>query len=575
MTTDVRPAVPLYSGAGESNRPPSTTIVARWQTALAMVLLAVHGVLAWVTRISDIVTHDESDYVLLGRALRHLRYVDVYSVGSPPHSHYPPGYPAFLALLSLAFGEHLDVYIAANIAASVISLWFVYLLIRTWTGPAGALLALAIAALNPSVIEYAGTPLTESPYMMFSVIAVWAGVRASQVGDNHDGPDREGLHWALVAGGAAILGTMVRSIGVAVMGAVFLDWLLARKFRRALSFLAAGALIVGSWFAWVAIAPGKVAAQSYVVDWTYRSRPRASVASTLVERATQNVSTYLTDQLPSTIPQPGIPGTQIDNIINFILFVSAVAVGVFFLWKSARVVVLYLAIYAAELTVYAFGESRLLVPIMPLLLAVAVLGAIQLKQASRWLRWVPAVLAGSIAAAACVRLTSQAETALRCDRRASTTSPTCHSTHDLGFFAAMRYMRDSLPSGAVVYTAENALTGYYTNLYAVHSRTIPSRDPKVVEAAFRAMGGRYILLSSRNSTRAVRLDVWSARCADVTPVKEFPGGTLLLYLPPAQTPPPSVNACAAIARYADAAKASGRGAHGDNPVAEAGGPVSN
>jgi hypothetical protein len=136
-------------------------------------------------------------------------------------------------------------------------------------------------------------------------------------------------------------------------------------------------------------------------------------------------------------------------------------------------------------------------------------------------------------------------------------------------------MRDSLPPDAVIYTAENALTGYYTNRHTVHSRVIPSSDPNVVEATLRAMGGRYILLSSRNTTRAVRLDVWIARCADVATVREFTGGTLLLYLPPAEAEPPTANACSAIAGYAEAAKGSGPGSHADGPIADVDRPVSN
>src|SRR5215831_1694649 len=125
---------------------PSPRTESPWAARLAAVLLFAHGLLAWTSRAYAMETADEATYVLLARGLRHFRYIDLQSVGTPPHSHYPPAYPSFLMLLSLPFGERLDVFIAANVAASMLSLWLLYDGMKRRIGPAVALSALALCA---------------------------------------------------------------------------------------------------------------------------------------------------------------------------------------------------------------------------------------------------------------------------------------------------------------------------------------------------------------------------------------------------------------------------------------------
>ena len=104
---------------------------AAWSNRAAIVLLLVHAALAWVNRaFVGGLWHDESQYMLLARSLRHFRYNDFYLLGSPIDSQYPPGLPAFFALVSLPFGEHVQLLHAAVVLCSAGALAVVYDIVR-------------------------------------------------------------------------------------------------------------------------------------------------------------------------------------------------------------------------------------------------------------------------------------------------------------------------------------------------------------------------------------------------------------------------------------------------------------
>ena len=538
---------PAPSAAAAGPNPAATP---RWQMRVAVALVLLHGVLAWVARAFAVNTHDEANYILLARALRGFRYVDTFLLGSPPHAHYPPAYPAFLALLSLPFGEHVGLYIAANVLASMASLALLYDVMRRRVGDGPALSALALGALNPSVTQFAGMPLSEVPYMFLSVVALWAVLREPAATD--EARSRRWF-WPVLAGGAAIGAALTRSAGVTILGALFVYWLFGRYYRRSAVLLAVGTALVGSWLLWIVLAPHRIVGQSYTSDLTYTPNPQRGLIRALLDRIVDNAASYPTRNLPSVLPQPAVPGTKIDNLVGILILLVVAVAGTMVLWKRARIVVVYLAAYAALLAIWTWNESRLLIPILPAVLCLIMAGAFRVGAMGRWLRPTPIVIAGIVAVTAAFQQSSMIRAGLACDRAHATTSPTCFPEQTRGYFAAMRYVRDSLPPDAVIFTSDDALTGYYGERPTVFATTFPARDPVAMETGLRALGVRYMLLSPLRPPHALHVSQWLERCADVSLVKEFPATTLLLSLPLAAEPPPAHNACADIDRYSKSA----------------------
>ncbi len=211
---------------------PATTGLRPWHMALVAMLVVTHLVLAWLGRVPAITTgNDDALYTLLAQGLRSFHYADAHVLGSPAHAQYPPGYPAMLALWTSVAGSSLDAVLAFGMLCSALAILFAFDLTRRLVGIVPALAALACLAVNPALLNYAGRVASEAPFMMLVTATAWAMVAVPE------GPRR----FVLVAL-LAILASMTRTIGVSLLGAVFLVWVMERRYRVAGAFgmLAAG-----------------------------------------------------------------------------------------------------------------------------------------------------------------------------------------------------------------------------------------------------------------------------------------------------------------------------------------------
>jgi 4-amino-4-deoxy-L-arabinose transferase-like glycosyltransferase len=534
-----------------------------WHNRIALILLVLHAALAWLNRaFAAGLWHDESHYMLLARSLRRFRYEDYFLLGSPVHAQYPPGLAALFALLSLPFGEHPDVLIAALVLCSVGMLALLYDIIRRRSGSGIALAVLALCAFNPELLLFAGHPVSESAYLLLATLALWAVVREPAA---RPGAERAWL-WPSVAILAALAAAMTRMVGVTVVAAIFLVWLLERRFRRAVVLAAAGSMAVGGWLLWSILAPEKLPGRSYVVDATLSQHGTEQspygLLGTLTRRIATNVPAYGLRHLPKDLPQPTLvsivkraapaslsPDTVIavDKVASLFLLVLAV-VGSYVVWKQARVVILYLILYLALLAVWPFHLPRFLMPAVPIIVWVIMAGAVTLARQRLWLRPLPFAVAGGILAIALARDLSNLRDSARCDRRRARTSPACFGEVERGFFTAMDFIRRSTPDSAVFLTSTDAQVGYFANRRTVFAPAVARRDPATILDGLRARGVEYILLTPVRPPREQLVTLFQQKCGELEVMKEFPAITLALRLLPGGVRPRE-NACTAIDRY--------------------------
>ncbi len=528
----------------------------------AIALLVLHGTLAWVNRtFAAGLWHDEANYLLLARSIRQLGYHDLLTLGSPLHTHYPPGFPTLLAFWSLPIGENVQVLIAVVVLCSVGALALLYDVMRRRAGPGVALTVLALSALNPELVLHAGRPLSEAPYMLFATLALWAVLREPSTSIGTGRPTRR---WALLAIAAALCAALTRLVGVTMVGALFFHWLLERRFRRALVLGVAGAISVGSWLAWSVVAPNEQrVGRSYIADATFSDGPQQSLLGTLAERVTTNISAYATEQLQGNLPQPTIASVLkrvspdgrfagvgvVDNLIGIAALLSLGVIGVWALWKQARLVIMYLGLYALLLVVWPFYQGRFLVPVLPILHWVVVSGAVGLSVKRRWLRPVPFVIAGGILAMAVARDIQAIRDTTRCVRADATTSVGCFPEAERGFFAAMSFIRRSTPDSAIFMAGTDHQLSYFTERRVLLATTVEARDHTALLAELRARGVEYVFLTPVRAPYAQLFPVLKQGCGDLEVVKEFPAVTLLLRVIPEGRSSPHGIACADLQRY--------------------------
>jgi hypothetical protein len=191
---------------------------------------------------------DDGIYVTLAKALatgQGFHYLNL--PGQPAATHYPPGYPAFLALLWMmfpSFPENVVVFKAANAIllalTAVAALHFARVRLRLPLPPAFAVV-LAFSIPIP-ILWLAGLLLSETLFLALLIPTLMFAERSVE---------RGGLRDALLLG--VIIGVLilVRTLGIALLPAVALCYLVRRRVREAALFAIAAIVVMLPWQIWV------------------------------------------------------------------------------------------------------------------------------------------------------------------------------------------------------------------------------------------------------------------------------------------------------------------------------------
>jgi 4-amino-4-deoxy-L-arabinose transferase-like glycosyltransferase len=119
---------------------------------------------------------DSRDYLGVGQ---HFSQAVVH--GNGPYANLsvfrPPGYPAFIALVRL-FAHSIRVLLLAQILLTAATTLLVYRVTKLLFGETPALVAAAIAAIDPVSIIYSSFVLSESLFTVFLLLATWLWLEA-------------------------------------------------------------------------------------------------------------------------------------------------------------------------------------------------------------------------------------------------------------------------------------------------------------------------------------------------------------------------------------------------------------
>jgi 4-amino-4-deoxy-L-arabinose transferase-like glycosyltransferase len=174
---------------------------------------------------------DTAGYVTLAHSLLERgTYTDLWHPAQPPHTKYPPVFPALLAV-AIALGARtwatLKIVPALFTPLSVLA---IYLWARERRGaPVAAAVALLTAGCQ-AVLWASHWELSEPPFMAFTFVALWAYDRAGK---------SAAPRWLVIGGVCAGLAYFTRSAGIPLMVAA-VAWLALARRRVAAAALAVG-----------------------------------------------------------------------------------------------------------------------------------------------------------------------------------------------------------------------------------------------------------------------------------------------------------------------------------------------
>jgi len=511
---------------------------------LLAALLVGHGLLAWQLRARGIFTGgDDAMYLLLGRALQAFTYREPYFVGNPVAARFPPGYPAFLAVLTAPAGEHLGLVSLAGILVSIAGLVLLFDVVRRRWSTELALLVTATVAVNPVVLENAGSVMSETLYTTLTLASLWAADRA--VGQR-DGRAR-GTRAAVAAGSLAIAAALTRSVGVTLIGALGIHWLIRRRYRWVLVFAAAATVTVGAWLAWTVVAPARGVRRSYVDDAVNIRVGDGSLRSTMEQRLKRNITTYVGQSIVTQLALPLTPRTRLDNV-GWVLAISALlTVGLISAWGRWNAVIWYLGTYGALLVAWAWAIERFVGPVLPLLIALVVIGAgLASSVLARHRRWLPPGIVALVLAGFALREDARLVTrALECDRA----RVDCALPRELDFVDAVTYLASHSAPDARVITPKAATLYYHSKRQALYWDEVVNLPLDSFDGFLRQERVSHIITTPVYSDGPAIVRLSRRDCARLDLLRAFSPQTLLLAVRPEGAPPaPESAACRALER---------------------------
>ncbi len=339
------------------------------------------------------VVQDDGMYVVLAKSLatgQGFRWINI--PGAPAATHYPPGYPALLALLwriAPAFPANVMLFKAVNaVLLAFASAWLV-VLARTrfnLSSRTGALVALLGGVAIPTLVL---STLVMSE-MFFLALLVPSLVYAERV--LASAREDERVRDAIVLGVAAAALMLVRTHGLAFAAAVLAAFALARRWRDLVVFATTTSVGVLPWQLWkaahrnVVAEPLRGAYESYggwLLNGTH-GNPIALAARTVAR--TSNELFAMMAQLSTA----GLP-TYALRLVVVCTAIALVVAGAIAIRRSARVTALFFAAYLGVILLWPFTPARFVWGVWPIVLLICAAGV------HAMLRWRPTTRATATA----------------------------------------------------------------------------------------------------------------------------------------------------------------------------------
>lgn len=520
-------------------------------------LVVVHAFLAWFGREPGILTgQDDVRYLVLAESLLHGQFRDLMWPGAPAHHMYPPGYPGLLAMWTAIGGVDFNWLIVLQILLSVCTLVLAFDVVRRVMPPAVALLSLGMLAVNLNLLKSSGQVSSEGALGLCYALAVWGSVVMPR-----------GNRQLTVVLAAAIAAPLMRAAGIVLPAALFVYWVSERRYRDAAVVAVAGMLVIAPLIYWIMRDPNAVVGSSYAAEMLTTATDRSGMLITVLRRVKQNVWYYVSSGIPWVLRVPTIQGTIVDNIAWVLLIATGLFVGMIAGFARFRLGVLATLATAALLVVWIWPSERFLVPVLSLLVPIILLGLTKVPSFRRGIIGVAVLfLFALLIVGQNLLLDSQKVAEMsNCDRSQTFPDATCVSTDQQSFFQAAMYVRDSLPTDALVIALKSEPLYHYTRHLTVPFQRYAEAPDSTFWRTMADMHANYVLLGN---LQYLELNVLAPRllrrCETLRVMGVFAPRTYLFRLLPSTltevASPANANttsgACDALRSYLAAAKQS-------------------
>jgi hypothetical protein len=464
---------------------------------VAVVFMAIHltvAVLAW-----DPVPHgggDNTAYLALARSLLDYgRYLELWDPVRPPHTQYPPGFPAILAVawtLGLQSWAGLKLMM---LGFSALAVGLCYLWLRHRVDPLAAGVLVGILAVAPGLAVENQWVLSDVPF--------WAATLGSLLA-----LERGRKGWGIALAFAAL---GIRLAGLPLVLALLVGLSLKREWRWATGVLA---VLGGVSIAWM-LRGGTLTAP--YVSQLWLENPYVPALGTidgagLLDRIMANSERYGLRILAGTLtgfrgPVGAALGAAILGFagLGFGRRLAGVATARSTPGQVRRLTEIFAVFYGGMILVWPepWASDRFLIPLLPLILAYAAEGtaALPSRPLRRGVRWAgPIVILGLMVPTSAAVWSTAAE--CRTEARALGVLA-CRPADHQAFLGLALWTEGRLPPGAVV-LSRKPRQWYWFSGYPGRTYPFSLEKARLMQDA-REAGARYVVADDLDRTAQLYL----------------------------------------------------------------------
>ena len=247
---------------------------------------------------------DNGGYYILGKALSSGQgYTNIHYIGNPPHSHFPPGYPALLAVFMFISDSVIFIKIMNGLLLAGSALLLYRVFFKVTKSPQLSFVSSVLILLNMHLLKYSTIMMSEIPFLFFGSLTLLLFLNSSEKEKFYKSPSFYGL----IA--VSSFAYHIRTAGIALIGGVILYLLIKKNWKFLLAYFAGFVALGIPWFLRGKSLGGgnKYIDQLFMIN-PYRPEEGTMQIGDWFTRFFNNLTRYISKEIPHGI----FPGVKVD-----------------------------------------------------------------------------------------------------------------------------------------------------------------------------------------------------------------------------------------------------------------------
>ncbi len=314
---------------------------------------------------------DNGGYYILGKAISSGQgYTNIHYIGNPPHSHFPPGYPALVAIFMLISDSVIFIKVMNGLLLAGSALLLYRVFFKVTENAKLSFVSALLILLNMHLLKYSTIMMSEIPFLFFGSLTLLLFLKSSEKEEFYKSPSFYGL---IVVSSFAY---HIRTAGIALIGGIILYLLIKKNWKFLLAYFTGFVALGIPWFLrGKSLGGNQYLDQLFMIN-PYRPEQGKMQLGDWFTRFFNNLERYISKEIPHGV-FPGVkvdytPGTMADmsSWLIGILIVALVIYGLIKLKNYRTFFIGYIGGTFGILLLWpdVWFSVRFMLPLIPILL---------------------------------------------------------------------------------------------------------------------------------------------------------------------------------------------------------------